>query len=243
MIKLSNLKVNQILTKFAEEHPQFELTESQIVDTQILYDRLMNEKVNQTKNAWEQESLITDIATGLAIGEDPELIFREHADNKHLNYFDVFLRKGETEKILQIFYEYGISTDILKGLKKNVPDDYTIDGVRVIQEISNDPNVSPQIINFEIYKDGKRIYKWTPNDIAEEEDEEEESDLYEPDFNYNPKIEQVINKFTPPTKSGKLRKGVYIATIISSEGKPITKEMTSNGRFIYRDSNGRFTKK
>ena len=50
MIKLSNLKVNQILTKFANEHPQIELTESQIVDTQTLYDRLMNEKLNQTKN-------------------------------------------------------------------------------------------------------------------------------------------------------------------------------------------------
>ena len=238
MIKLSNLKVNQILTKFAEEHPEVELTESQIADTKILYDRLMNEKVKKKKNAWEQESLITDIATGLAIGEDPELIFREHADNKHLNYFDVFLRKGETEKILQIFDEYGISTDILKGLKKNVPDDYTIDGVRVIQEISNDPNVSPHIINFEIYKDGKRIYKWTPNDIAEEEDE----DIYEPDEYYTPS-EEVVSRVTPPTKSGKPRKGIYVATIISSEGYTITKERTSKGQIIYRDSKGRFAKK
>ena len=86
MSKLSKLQVNQILSKFISESPNIELTENQIEDTQILYDRLMNEKVNQTKNAWEQESLITDIATGLAIGEDPELIFREHADNKHLNY-------------------------------------------------------------------------------------------------------------------------------------------------------------
>ena len=238
MIKLSNLKVNQILTKFAEEHPEVELTESQIADTKTLYDRLMNEKVNQTKNAWEQESLITDIATGLAIGEDPELIFREHADNKHLNYFDVFLRKGESEKILQIFEEYGISTDVLKGLKKNVPDNYTIDGVHVIQEISNDPNVSPHIINFEIYKDGKRIYKWTPNDIAEEEDEEEELD-----DDYNTIPEKDIPIFNPPTKSGKERKSAYISTIISSEGKPITKEIMSNGRIVYRDSNGRFAKK
>ena len=150
MIKLSTLKVNQILTKFADEHPQIELTENQIEDTQILYDRLMNENVNKTKNAWEQEALITDIATGLTMGETTDLIFREHADNKHLNYFDVFLRKGESEKILQIFDEYGISTNILKGLKKNVPDNYTIDGVHVVQEISDDPNVSPYIINFEI---------------------------------------------------------------------------------------------
>ena len=238
MIKLSNLKVNQILTKFAEEHPEVELTESQIADTKILYDRLMNEKVNQTKNAWEQESLITDIATGLAIGEDPELIFREHADNKHLNYFDVFLRKGETEKILQIFDEYGISTDILKGLKENTPDDYTIDGVRVVQEISDDPNVSPYIINFEIYKDGKRIYKWTPNDIAEEEDEE-----YDINAHYEYLKEQEALRPNPITKSGKPRKGVYIATVVSSEGDKVTAEKISNGKIIYRDSKGRFAKK
>lgn len=238
MIKLSNLKVNQILTKFAYEHPQVELTESQIADTQTLYDRLMNEKVNQTKNAWEQESLITDIATGLAIGESQELIFREHADNKHLNYFDVFLRKGESEKILQIFDEYGISTDILKGLKKNTPDDYAIDGVRVIQEISNDPNVSPQIINFEIYKDGKRIYKWTPNDIAEEEDEE-----YDINAHYEYLKEQEALRPNPITKNGKQRKGIYIATVVSSEGDKVTAEKISNGKIIYRDSKGRFVKK
>ena len=238
MIKLSNLKVNQILTKFADENPQIELTESQIADTQILYDRLMNEKVNQTKNAWEQESLITDIATGLAIGESPELIFREHADNKHLNYFDVFLRKGESEKILQIFDEYGISTDILKGIKKNVPDDYTIDGVRVVQEISDDPNVSPYIINFEIYKDGKRIYKWIPNDIAEEEDEE-----YDINAHYDYLKEQEALRPNPITKSGKRRKGIYIATVVSSEGDKVTAEKISNGKIIYRDSKGRFAKK
>ena len=238
MIKLSNLKVNQILTKFAEEHPEIELTESQIADAKILYDRLMNEKVNQTKNAWEQESLITDIATGLAIGEDPELIFREHADNKHLNYFDVFLRKGESEKILQIFDEYGISTNILKGIKKNVPDNYTIDGVHIVQEISDDPNVSPYITNFEIYKDGKRIYKWTPNDIAEEEDEE-----YDINAHYEYSKEQEALRPNPITKSGKRRKGIYIATVVSSEGDKVTAEKISNGRIIYRDSNGRFAKK
>lgn len=238
MIKLSNLKVNQILTKFADENPQIELTESQIADTQALYDRLMNEKLNQSKNAWEQESLITDIATGLAIGESPELIFREHADNKHLNYFDVFLRKGESEKIMQIFDEYGISTDILKGIKKNVPDNYTIDGVHVVQEISDDPNVSPYIINFEIYKDGKRIYKWTPNDIAEEEDEE-----YDINAHYEYLKEQEALRPNPITKSGKQRKGIYIATVLSSEGDKVTVEKISNGRIVYRDSNGRFTNK
>lgn len=238
MIKLSTLKVNQILTKFAEERPQIELTENQIEDTQILYDRLMNEKVNQTKNAWEQESLITDIATGLAMGETPELIFREHADNKHLSYFDNFLGEGESEKILQIFNDNEISTDILKGLKKNVPDNYTIDGVHVIQVISDDPNESPHIIDFEIYKNGKLIYKWTPNKPWEEIDEE-----YDIEAHYNYLKEQEALKPEPLTKSGKQRKSSYIATIVSSEGEKVTAEKLSNGQIVYRGSNGRFTKK
>ena len=49
--------------------------------------------------------------------------------------------------------------------------------------------------------------------------------------------------FNPPTKSGKERKSTYVSTIISSEGKPITKEIMKNGRIVYRDSNGRFAKK
>lgn len=238
MSKLSKLQVNQILSKFISESPNIELTENQIEDTQILYDRLMNEKVNQTKNAWEQEALVTDIATGLSYGEDKDLIFREHSDNKHLNYFDTFLGKGEAEKILQALNEYGISTDVLKGIKKNVPDDHTIDGVRIVQVISDDPNESPHIIDFEIYKNGKLIYKWTPNKPWEEIDEE-----YDIEAHYNYLKEQEALKPEPLTKSGKQRKSSYIATIVSSEGEKVTAEKLSNGQIVYRGSNGRFTKK
>lgn len=238
MSKLSTLKVNQILTQFADENPQIELTESQIADTQILYDRLMNEKVNQTKNAWEQEALVTDIAIGLTMGESTDLIFRQHADNKHLNYFDVFLGAGETDNIQQAFQEHGISTDVLKGIKKNVDFDVTIGNVRVVQTMSDGEDTSPTIESFEIYSDGKRIYKWSPNEPYEEEDEVDEPDAY-----YDEPTEKIAPIVAPPTKSGKPRKGTYIATVITSFGEIVTKEMTSKGRIIYRSVDGRFTNK
>lgn len=238
MSKLSNLKIEQILTQFADENPQIELTESQIADTKILYDRLMNEKINQTKNEWEQEALITDIAIGLAMGESPDFIFRQHSDSKHLNYFDVFLEDGETDRVLRALEKHGISTDVLKGIKKNVDFDVTTGNVRVVQTMSDEEDTSPTIDSFEIYKDGKLIYMWSPGEHWEEDD-----DIYEPDPYYIAPTEEVASKVAPPTKSGKERKGIYIATIISSEGDTVTKEMTSKGQIIYRASNGRFTKK
>ena len=92
MSRLSNIEVNQILTEFIENNPQIELTENQIQDIVDLFDRLMNEQVNQSKNLWEQEALVTDIAIGISIGESTDFIFGQHADNKHLNFFDIFCK-------------------------------------------------------------------------------------------------------------------------------------------------------
>lgn len=240
MSKLSNLKVNQILTQFVDENPQIELTESQIQDTIDLFDRLMNEKVNQSKNLWEQEALVTDIAIGYSIGEQTDFIFRQHADNKHLNYFDVFLEQGEADKIQKALFKHNISTDVLKGIKKNVDFDVTIGNVRVVQKMSDGEDTSPTIESFEIYKNGELIYKWTPDEFWEEGYDDID---FEPDEYYSPEPEVETPKAPPPTKSGKPRKGIYLGTVISSSGDNVTIEKLTNGRTVYRASNGRFTKK
>ena len=235
MSKLSNLKVNQILTQFVEENPQIELTESKIQDTIDLFDRLMNEKVNQSKNLWEQEALVTDIAIGYSIGEPTDLIFRQHADNKHLNYFDVFLEQGEADRIQKALLKHNVPTDVLKGIKKNIDFDVKIGNIRVVQTMSDGEDTSPTIESFEIYKDGELIYKWSPDEFWEEgyDNIDFESDEY-----YEPEpIEP------PPTKSGKPRKGIYLGTVISSNGDNVTIEKLTNGRTVYRASNGRFTKR
>lgn len=240
MSKLSNLKINQILTQFVDENPHIELTESQIQDTIDLFDRLMNEKVNQSKNLWEQEALVTYIAIGYSIGEQTDFIFRQLADNKHLNYFDVFLEQGEADRIQKALLKHNVPTDVLKGIKKNIDFDVTIGNVRVVQIMSDGEDTSPTIESFEIYKDGELIYKWTPDKFWEEGYDDID---FEPNEYYRPESEVETPKAPPPTKSGKQRKGIYLGTVISSNGDNVTIEKLKNGKTVYRASNGRFTKK
>lgn len=234
MSKLNENEVNFIINKFIEENSGIiEITENQIFETKELFNSLMNEKVNSQKTKLEQESLISDILIGYSYGEKKDFMFRQHSDNKHMNYFDIFLSEGESKKIQSALYKNGIPTDILKGIKKNIPFDITKDGIQIIQEISDNGEGSPTISKFEIYSDGKLIYKWT-QDLEYEEDDYIDYDYYE-------KEEKIPEQ--PKTKSGKPRKGIYLATIINSEGEKITQEKISNGRIIYRDAKGRFTRK
>lgn len=247
MAKISNLKVNQIINKFIDENPQFSLNSDKIKDTKDLFDKLMNEKSNITKNEWEQEALITDIATGFAYNEPADLIFREHSDNKHMSFFDNFLEEGESNKISKILSEYGLPTEVLRGVKPNVDIDIERDFGNDTVEIRGKINPSPDSESeqddfFEIWLNGKKIYEWDRNgfDEVEEVGDFEIDDTYEPDSYYEPSGERRAKLYT---KSGKLRKGIYIATIEKSNGEIITKELTSKGQIIYRDSKGRFTRK
>lgn len=242
MSKLSNAEINRILAEFAENNPDKELTENQIQTTIDLFNRLMNENVNKNKNLAEQESFVTDIAIGLTIkpkGETPEFIFRQHSDIRHLNYFDIFLTEGETDKILKALEKHSIPTEVLRGLKRNEDFNVTIGNVRIFQKVAYDENGSISIEKFEIYKDGELIYEWIPYN----EDEYDYDDMdFKSDEDYVPEYKFVAPKEPPPTKSGKPRKGIYIGTIISSDGETVTKEKTSRGQIVYRASNGRFTK-
>lgn len=241
MSRLSNIEVNQILTEFIENNPQIELTENQIQDIVDLFDRLMNEQVNQSKNLWEQEALVTDIAIGISIGESTDFIFGQHADNKHLNFFDIFLEYGERSKIEKILKEYNLPSSVLKGIKPNQEmhfvTEYNGNKIEIKGNITFSPDGEKEQNDYlEISINGENVYSWKRNAI----DENVESDNidFEPDEYYEPEPKE-----PPPTKSGKPRKGIYLGTVISSDGNVITKEKTSRGQIIYRASNGRFTKR
>lgn len=239
MSKLSNMQINEILTEFANNNPQIELTENRIQDIIDLFDRLMNEKVNQSKNLWEQEALVTDIAIGYSIGEDTDFIFRQHSDNKHMDFFDKFLNYGETKKIEKILKENNLPSSILKGLKPNqdihLVTEYNGNRIEIIGKITFSPDGEEEQNDYlEIYINGKNIYFWERNAV----DENVIFDDAKYDKNYKPEP-----KAPPLTKSGKPRKGIYLETVISSDGDNITIEKLKNGRTVYRASNGRFTKK
>jgi hypothetical protein len=247
MAKISNLKVNQVINKFIDENPQFSLDSDKVKDIKDLFDKLMNESSNITKNEWEQEALITDIAIGCAYNEPADLIFREHSDNKHMSFFDNFLEKGEADRISRILSEYGLPTEVLRGVKPNIDINFERSFGNDTVEIKGRINPSPDSESeqddfFEIWLNGKKIYEWNRNEFDEVEEvgDFKTDDIYEPDSDYEPNEERRAKLYT---KSGKLRKGVYIATIEKSNGEVITKELTSKGQIVYRDSKGRFTRK
>ena len=230
MGKLSSLKINQILTQFADENPQIELTESQIQDAIDLFDRLMNEKVNQTKNAWEQEALVTDIAIGFSYGETTDFIFRQHADNKHLDFFDTFLAMGETKKIEKVLKENSLPSSVLKGLKPN-------QNMHLIQEYNGDTIEVKGIITFspdgekeqndylDIYMNGKLIYSWHRNAIEENVEFDDTGFI-----DYESEKKQDSIPIQKPRKDGKPRKSVYVGSRVTTDNIVIEESYDRLGR-------------
>lgn len=160
-------QVFEIIEKTLSEHNGvLELSDLDKIKTYITYERLMSEKTNVNKTIQEQEDLITAIIIGRNTTnkdgqvESWERIFTEHSDAKHLSYFDNFLRQGELEKILKALKKNGISTEVLRPIRKNQENDYTIDGVTVIQKIEEDDSGYKYVSYFEISYNGKVIYSY-----------------------------------------------------------------------------------
>lgn len=243
---LSDLQIDKIMEDFLKKNSgKIDLTQNQIYETKEIFKSVMLDEVNINKNYLEQESLITDIAIGFSFGETKERIFRAHSTNKHMNFFDNFMEEGQASKIQSVLNEKGISTEVLRGIKAGSPFDFSVEHPNGHIEISGYICPSPDGENdendfFEIKINGEVVYRWDKysfgdvyfNDV----------DFYEPDFE-EPKIEEPVPKEQPKTKSGKPRKGTYLGTIISSSGETITKEITSKGQVVHRDSRGRFAKK
>lgn len=233
MSRLSNIEVNQILTEFLENNPQIELTENQIQDIADLFDRLMNEQVNQSKNLWEQEALVTDIAIGLSIGESTDFIFGQHADNKHLNFFDVFLEYGERSKIEKILKENNLPSSVLKGIKPNqemhLVTEYNGNKIEVKGNITFSPDGEKEQNDYlEISINGENIYSWKRNAIDENVDADD-IDL-EPDKSYESNNKYKAPKEQPKRKDGKPRRSIYIGKIVTSDNITIEESYDRLGR-------------
>lgn len=150
----------------AENNGILKLSELDKRKTYITYERLMSEKTNINKTIQEQEDLITAMIIGRNTTnkdgqvESWERIFTEHSDSKHLSYFDNFLKQGELEKILKALKKNGISTEVLRPIRKNQENDYTVDGVTVVQHIEEDDDGYKYVSFLEISYNGKIIYSY-----------------------------------------------------------------------------------
>lgn len=170
--------INEIIN---DNIDSLQMSEKEKNETYKMYKKLMNESVNLNKTEQEQISLISDIILGrcgLGEGRNPESwerIFNDHSDNKHMNYFDNILGDGETDKISKALSRINKGTSVLLGIRKNQPYNEIVDGVEIIQEISENENGSPTVSKFELIYEGKVIYSFKRGikEVNEENIEEE----------------------------------------------------------------------
>ena len=241
MNKLSNFQIDKIMDNFLKENlGKVELTENQLYETKEIFNNLMLDEANKNKTLKDQESLITDIMVGFSFGETKERLVRAHSSNKHMNFFDTVMEEGQSDKVQEALFRNGISTDVLRGIKAGKEINISVDTEKGKVEIKGQIHPSPDGENdendfFEIWLNGNVIYSW--DRYAFDDIDFGYTDFEEVEYEPEPPKEQ------PKTKSGKPRKGIYLATIINSNGEEATMERTSRGQIIYRAKNGRFTKK
>lgn len=219
--------VDQLHEWAQDDYP---LTIAQEIKAKELFYSLMNEKQNITKTPMVQEALLAEIARKLSYGATPDAVFREHGDNRHLNYFDVFLEQGVSQQIQDVLTKNKIPTDVLKGIKKSVPFDMVKDNIRIVQELS-EPPPTPVVILFQIWQGNKLIYEWTPNGYYEPYVDRE-------DFNFEKAMEDPIQY----TRSG----NIILKKVVTPEETKVYEEIKyKSGRtaIIARGKGGKFTKK
>lgn len=171
-MKLNRREIYDEITRLYDENESMKPNMNDILK---VYDRLQSESNIKKYNKTQLRSLVNDIFYGLSRGETQEELFRAQGSQKHLNYFDNFFGRGESDKIIEAIKNVGGSTDILKGIKPYKPQEFIppMDKrFQIIQEWSDGTDgTSPHPISFELYFKGERIYGW--GEIEEDYDESE----------------------------------------------------------------------
>lgn len=159
-------------------------------------------------------------------------MFRQYGSNKHMNYYDIFLKQGEADKIQEVLSSYGISTDVLKGIsrKQDFESPTTENNghkVKINQIIGNDGG-SYYVEEFEIIIDGKTVYKWTREVNASV------AKLYgESVKELELKIKYAKTSKTIATRTVNTPKRKYTSELFkTSKGNIATRRRGADGRFI-----------
>lgn len=240
---ISEYRQNEAINEFLDNNPSITTTNNVISEVKDTFNMLMKEERHQNKTSGEQRNFIQSLLEGRVSGtEDMQFQLNHWSDNQHMNYFDEFVESGQTSVIQEVLKNYNIPTSVLKGIKPLHGHDavFDIDGhtVRVVQAIQEVDGESPELENFYIEYDGKKIYDYKQDTPIETKIVKDIGDIID-EFGEED-IESIPTKQT--RKSGKPRKSVYIGEIHIGD-RVITKEVASNERILYRDALGRFTRK
>lgn len=240
---LTNEQVKNIINQYKND---YNINDMQALKVEQIFFKVIKENRNKNKDIDLQESLVTAIMHEIATNETQERIERRYGDNSHMYYFDQVLEEGQSAKIEAALLKYNIPTSVLKSVRRDTPLDANIDGIRVIQEIEKpNPDDTPTVSRFEIYKDGELIYKWTREEGNFFTDEQLED--YEQEAEEQSKREERIEMFKEmqATKSGKQRKNVVFKKEVTPKDTYTYENAVLKNKHIVtikRDSKGRFAK-
>lgn len=172
-MKLTEAQLNDTISEYMTDNSWLNLTQEEISRTKKIYHLLENENNMIQKTLDETKSAVTGIINDIINSRsNPQVtdtvMYNRFSDNKHMNYFDIFLQEGERGNITEALQGYNIPTEVLKPIRKMT--DYTstpefINGqyVQIIQETEKDDDGYVYVSYFAILVDGEPIYQFRAN--------------------------------------------------------------------------------
>lgn len=239
MKHLTDIEIKEEMEKWIDENSDMIIFPSD-EDLELVhktFNRLMNESNRAGDTRGDNYTLLHDLLE-MRFDKEQERpaseseMFRQYGSNKHMNYYDIFLKQGEADKIQEVLSNYGISTDVLKGIsRKQDFESPTIENnghkVKINQIIGNDGG-SYYVEEFEIIIDGKTVYKWTREVNASV------AKLYgESVKELELKIKYAKTSKTIATRTVNTPKRKYTSELFkTSKGNIATRRRGADGRFI-----------
>lgn len=211
---------------------------SSIDDVVEVFNALMGEEARKYDTMSDNETLLHDLLE-MRFGKEQATnlqMFTAYGDNKHLGYFDMVLEAGESDYIMSVLAENNIPTSVLKGISASVPHEgipiELEDGrfVQIYQDVEKpSPDVSPIVVNFEIYLDGELIYSWKKRASKEAISlkKTKQYNITKEEFE-KASIGKTISSRTVITNTGKYREELWK----TSRGNAAIRKRGKGGRFI-----------
>lgn len=170
-MKLTENQLNNTIAEYISDNEWLNLTNSEVERIKKIYHSLENEKNLISKNLDETMSVVTGIANDVIMARQnskisDNVMYDRFADNKHMNYFDIFLEDGARGDITETLKSYKIPTDILKPIRKmtdysSMPEHVNGQLVQIVQETDKDDDGYVYVSNFKIIVDGEPIYQFS----------------------------------------------------------------------------------
>lgn len=177
---LSNIDIITLINSRNEQGAELSLQD--VFSVSRIFKEAMLDSMNSGLSEEQQKILLDKFIkqiheenkkTGNLYTEDE--ILRGSTSNKHMIYFDNFLEWGEGSKIVEKLRNVGLYADELAGVSLKDIDTTTPNGLRIVQKTEK-VDKSIVVVEFELYYQGKRIYRWV-RDVIDDED----SDYYDDD--------------------------------------------------------------